>query len=174
VIRAPVIRAIVVMGVSGCGKSTLGRALAERLGWAFVEGDDQHPPENIAKMAAGIPLDDADRAPFLANVAEAMAAAADQGVVATCSALKYSYRQLIRDRVGTVAFAMPVLDVAELRARTQHRKGHFMPASLLDSQLASLERPGADEYATFVDGTLPVDAQVTQAITALDRFIARS
>jgi gluconokinase len=164
------IRAIVVMGVSGCGKSTLGRALAERLGWAFVEGDDQHPPANIAKMAAGIPLDDADRAPFLANVADAMAAALDHGVVATCSALKYTYRQLIRNRVGTVAFAMPVLDIAALRARTQHRTGHFMPASLLDSQLASLELPGADENAIFVDGAKSVDEQVAQAIAALDRL----
>jgi carbohydrate kinase (thermoresistant glucokinase family) len=167
------IRAIVVMGVSGCGKTTLGRALAARLGWAFVEGDEQHPPENIAKMAAGIPLTDADRAPFLANVADAMAAALDRGVVATCSALKHSYRQLIRDRVGApVAFVMPELDVAELRARMRHREGHFMPASLLDSQLASLERPGAEEHAIFVDGMRPVAAQVDQAIAALEKLAA--
>jgi carbohydrate kinase (thermoresistant glucokinase family) len=172
VIRAPMINAIVVMGVSGCGKTTLGRALAVRLGWAFVEGDEQHPPENIAKMAAGIPLDDADRAPFLANVADAMAAALNQGVVATCSALKYSYRQLIRDRVGApVAFVMPQLDVAVLRARMRYREGHFMPASLLDSQLASLERPGADENAIFVDGTMPVESQVDQAVAALERIV---
>jgi len=164
------IHAVVVMGVSGCGKSTLGRALAERLGWAFVEGDDRHPPENIAKMAAGIPLTDADRAPFLANVAEAMAAALDQGVVATCSALKYGYRQLIRDRVGPLAFVMPELDVAVLRERMKHREGHFMPASLLDSQLASLERPGPSENAIFVDGAQPVETQVDRAIAILDQF----
>lgn len=164
------IRAVVVMGVSGSGKTTLAVALARRLGWTFVEGDDLHPPENIARMAAGIPLTDADRIPFLTNVAEAMVAAADHGVVATCSALKHDYRQLIRNRVGTVAFLMPVLSPAALRARMTHREGHFMPASLLDSQLSSLEPPSADENAIFVDGDTPVEAQVTEAIAALERL----
>ncbi len=161
------IRAVVVMGVSGSGKSTLGRALADRLGWAFVEGDDQHPPANIAKMAAGIPLDDADRAPFLANVGAAMAAAGDAGVVAACSALKRRYRDAIRQRVGDVAFVLPMLDKAALAARMGHRSGHFMPASLLDSQLAALELPAADEDAILVDGTAAIEAQAAQAIAGL-------
>ncbi|WP_404713848.1 gluconokinase [Sphingomonas sp. MMS24-J13] len=164
------IRAVVVMGVSGSGKTTLGLALAERLGWHYVEADDQHPPENIAKMAAGIPLTDDDRIPFLTNVANAMAALKDEGVIATCSALKRSYRDLIRDRVGAVAFLMQVLTPEALRARMKHREGHFMPASLLDSQLASLELPGDDENAIFVDGDAPVDAQVAEAISALKRL----
>lgn len=166
------IRAVVVMGVSGSGKTTLGVALAERLGWKYVEADDQHPPGNVAKMAAGIPLTDEDRVPFLTNVADAMAAAGDEGVIATCSALKRSYRALIRERVGTVAFLMQVLSPQALRARMKHREGHFMPASLLDSQLALLELPGADENAIFIDGDAPLEAQVAEAIAALERFEA--
>ncbi len=163
------IRTVVVMGVSGSGKSTLGRALADRLGWAFVEGDDQHPPANIAKMAAGIPLTDEDRVPFLTNVADAMAVAAGTGVIATCSALKRSYRDLIRDRVGApIAFVMAVLDKAALQERMQHREGHFMPPSLLDSQLATLETPEADEHPIFVDGDAPVALQVEQAVATLE------
>ena len=161
------IRAIVVMGVSGSGKSTLARALADALGWAFVEGDDLHPPANIAKMAAGIALDDADRAPFLANVAEAMARAEGQGVVAACSALKRVYRDALRARVGAIAFVMAVLEPAALEARMRARPGHFMPAALLVSQLATLEPPQDDEDAIFVDGRLSIDAQVARAIDSL-------
>jgi gluconokinase len=166
-----VIKAVVVMGVSGSGKTTLGVALAERLGWTYVEADDQHPPENIAKMAAGIPLTDEDRVPFLTNVADKLAAGKDEGVIATCSALKRSYRDLIRDRAGTVAFVMQDLTREALRARMKHREGHFMPPSLLDSQLASLELPGADENAIFVDGNVSVDAQVTETIAKLERLV---
>jgi gluconokinase len=166
-----VIKAVVVMGVSGSGKTTLGMALAERLGWTYVEADDQHPPENIAKMAAGIPLTDEDRVPFLTNVADKLAAGKDEGVIATCSALKRSYRDLIRDRAGPVAFVMQVLTPEALRARMKHREGHFMPASLLDSQFASLELPGADENAIFVDGEAPVEAQVEEVIAKLERLV---
>jgi len=162
-----VTRAIVVMGVSGCGKSTLGRALAQSFGWVFIEGDELHPRSNIDKMAAGIPLDDADRAPFLANVAEAMAEALGPGVVAACSALKRAYRDAIRARVGEATFVMPVLDRATLAARMADRDGHFMPTSLLDSQFAALERPGADEQAILVDGLAPLEDQVAHVRAAL-------
>lgn len=163
-------RAIIVMGVSGCGKSTLGQALAQALGYVFIEGDDLHPPANIAKMAAGIALDDDDRAPFLANVAAAMAAARDRGVVGSCSALKRRYRALIRERVGDVVFVMPMLSEAALIARMAARRDHFMPVSLLVSQLAALEPPDADETAILVDGAVSVERQVAQVIATLERI----
>ena len=161
--------AIVVMGVSGCGKSTLGQALADVLGWRFVEGDALHPTGNVAKMAAGIPLDDADRQPFLENVADAIVAARKTGVVASCSALKRAYRDLIRARAGPVTFVLPLLDRPALAARMMHRPGHFMPPALLDSQLATLEKPGADEQAILIDGAAPVASQVADAVARLER-----
>ena len=159
--------AVVVMGPSGCGKSTLGQALAEALGWRFVEGDALHPPPNIAKMAAGVPLDDDDRRPFLENVANALAAEREHGVVATCSALKRSYRDLLRARAGDVAFVLPLLDRERLVARLALRAGHFMPAALVESQIAALELPDADERATLVDGGAPLATQVAAALAAL-------
>jgi carbohydrate kinase (thermoresistant glucokinase family) len=160
-----VTRAIVVMGVSGCGKSTLAEGIAAALGWRFVEGDDLHPPANVAKMAAGIPLDDEDRAPFLDNVAAAIRAA--DGVVASCSALKRRYRDRLRAQAGELVFVLPMLDRADLLARMTQRANHFMPASLLDSQLAALELPGEDERAILVDGTATPEAQVAQALAAI-------
>jgi gluconokinase len=162
-----VIRAVVVMGVSGCGKSTLGQAIADALHWRFVEGDALHPPANIAKMAAGLPLDDDDRRPFLEAVADGIAAEPDRGVVAACSALKRSYRDLICGRGGPAAFVLPILSREALAQRMTTRTGHFMPASLLDSQLATLERPGADETAVLIDGEASVPAQVAQALVGL-------
>lgn len=161
--------ALVVMGVSGCGKSTLGRALAETLGWRFIEGDALHPPNNIAKMAAGLPLDDADRQPFLENVANAIAAARGGGVVVSCSALKRAYRDLIRVRAGQVTFVLPLLDRAALSARMARRPGHFMPLALLDSQLATLELPDQEEQAILIDGTAPVTTQVVRTLNGLAR-----
>lgn len=158
---------IVVMGVSGCGKSTLGRALAAQLDWRFVEGDDLHPPANIAKMAAGQPLDDADRRPFLEAVARALAAGADQGIVVSCSALKRRYRDLLCARGGNPVFVLPVLDRTALALRLAARHDHFMPAGLLDSQLASFEPPDADEAIIRVDGLLPAAAQVAAVLAAL-------
>ncbi len=143
-------RPIVVMGVSGTGKSTIGRGLAETLGLPFVEGDDLHPQANIAKMAAGIPLTDADRAPWLDRIAAEL----DRQVVVTCSALKRSYRDRLRvaapDLVLVYLHGAPEL----LAARMAQRDGHFMPSSLLESQLATLEEPAADE------DTIPVDVQL--------------
>jgi carbohydrate kinase (thermoresistant glucokinase family) len=154
------------MGVSGSGKSTLGPALADALGWAFVEGDALHPPANIAKMAAGTPLDDEDRRPVLENVARAIVAR-PAGVVVSCSALKRAYRDLIRSIAGGVTFVLPTLNREQLLTRMANRPGHFMPMTLLDSQLATLELPGADEGAIQVRGELPTEAQVEWVLTQL-------
>jgi gluconokinase len=160
-------QAIVVMGVSGAGKSTLGKAIGDALGFRFVEGDALHPAANVAKMAAGIPLDDVDRGPFLENVAAALALYRTDGVVASCSALKRSYRDLLRRGAGPILFVLPLLDPADLAARLAGRTGHFMPATLLASQLATLDPPAADEDAIVIDGTLPTEAQVTAVLAAM-------
>jgi gluconokinase len=150
---------VVLMGVTGSGKSTVGTALAARLGWPFQEGDALHSPENVAKMAAGHPLTDADRAPWLARVREWVASHED-GVI-TCSALKRSYRQALRDEhVVFVHLTAPQDDIAT-RLGTRH--GHFMPAALLESQLADLEPPGDDEQPITLDGRKPV-AELVDAI----------
>ena len=144
-IAMPVV--LVVMGVSGSGKSTVAALLAARLGWAFEEGDALHPPANVAKMHAGHPLDDADRAPWLAKIADWVDARLDAGesAVVTCSALKRSYRALI-DRRGTgVVFVFLTGTRETIAARLAARQGHFMPPGLLDSQIATLEPPGANE-----------------------------
>jgi gluconokinase len=159
--------AVVVMGVSGSGKSTLGRALAEKLGWHFVDGDTLHPPANIAKMAAGTPLDDADRQPFLERVAHTITEHRRSGVVVACSALRRSYRNFIRARAGEVTFVMPVLDREVLMARLGQRTDHFMPSSLLDSQLDVLEFPDPDEAAILLDGNSPTQVQLGQALAGL-------
>jgi carbohydrate kinase (thermoresistant glucokinase family) len=164
-----VTRAIVIMGVSGCGKSTLGRELAAALGVPFVEGDTLHSEANVAKMRAGIPLDDGDREPFLARVADALVAAGPRGAVVSCSALKRSYRDLIRARAGAVTFVWPRLERAALAERLKQRREHYMPASLLDSQLAALEPPAEDEQAIEIDGAETTAAQVAHALAALDK-----
>lgn len=152
---------IIVMGVSGAGKTTVGRALSAALGWPFVEGDDYHPASNVEKMRHGIPLTDADRAPWLARLRGVIDETIAKGghAVIACSALREAYRQELTPPrpVGAVRFVL--LDVPEdvLHARLAHRVGHYMPASLLGSQLATLERP-AD--ALCVDGTLPPETIV--------------
>jgi len=159
--RPPV---VVVMGVSASGKSTLGAALAQRLGWAFQEGDDLHPAANVARMAAGQPLDDADRAPWLDRVADwiAQRSAAGEGGVITCSALKRAYRDRLRAARADLAFVLPDPPEAVLRARIAGRRGHFMPPSLLDSQLRTLERPAADERALAITGEPDAEAALAQ------------
>jgi gluconokinase len=144
---------LVVMGVSGSGKTTVGKLLAERLGWQYQEGDAMHPPENVAKMSAGTPLSDADRTPWLRRIADRIDTWRSRGEagVVTCSALKRSYRDII---IGD----RPDVGLVHLRgsreligARMAARKGHFMPAALLDTQFATLQEPSPEERAITVD-----------------------
>ena len=149
---------LVVMGVSGCGKSTVGARLAEALGLEFLEGDAFHAPSNVAKMASGLPLTDADRADWLVLLADKLAGAVRErrGIVLACSALKRTYRD--RLRAGAPQLRLVHLTGArdKLLERTTQRSGHYMPASLLESQLATLEPPEADENAfTFDIGQQP-------------------
>jgi gluconokinase len=159
----------VVMGVSGAGKTTVGERLAERLGWEFIEGDRFHPPENVAKMQSGQPLNDADRAPWLAAIAakiDAVQARSTQGVIA-CSALKRDYRRrIIGNRAGV---RLIYLDGSRalIGARLAARRGHFMPAGLLDSQFATLEPPEPDENPITVGIDRPLDEIVGQIAAAL-------
>jgi len=146
---------LVVMGVSGSGKSTVGEALAAHLGLPFADADALHPATNVAKMAAGEPLTDHDRWPWLAAVGKAVAAASNTGIVMACSALKRSYREAIRAEAPGVHFIELDASRAVLENRMTHRVGHFMPASLLDSQLDTLEPLQADEPGFRVNGARP-------------------
>lgn len=160
---------IVVMGVSGCGKTTVAGSLAGRLGWPFQEGDALHPPENVAKMAGGSPLCDADRGPWLAAVAawiEDRRRAGTGGVI-TCSALKRAYRTTIVGGHPDVRLVYLRGDRATIAARLASRTGHFMPPSLLDSQFAALEEPGPDERPIIVEAGLPVDEIVARIVASL-------
>ena len=161
--------ALVVMGVSGSGKSTIADRLAARLDWRYEDGDKFHPPANVAKMSAGQPLTDEDRWPWLQAIADEIdrLSAAGQRAVIACSALKRAYRDLIRSIAGDVTFVLPLLSREQLRARMAQRANHFMPTALLDSQLQTLEAPGADENAIEVDGNLPVEEQVARVTKAL-------
>ncbi|GAA3158813.1 gluconokinase [Blastococcus jejuensis] len=162
---------IVVMGVSGTGKSTVADGLVDRLGWEFVEGDDLHPPANVAKMRSGSPLDDEDRWPWLRRLAGWIGEREQAGrsAVITCSALKRSYRDLLRDGHPSVWFAHVTADAALLRERLAHRSGHYMPASLLDSQLATLEPLQDDEPGAAVSGAGAPDDVVEGLLAALGR-----
>ncbi len=155
---------VVVMGVSGSGKSTVGAALAQRLGVAFEDADDLHPPANIAKMSAGIPLDDDDRRPWLETIGRWLAAQDAEGGVISCSALKRSYRDQLRAHAAR-AFFVHLHGTREVIARRQAgRPGHFMPASLLDSQFATLEPLADDESGVVIDVDQTVDAIVQQYV----------
>ncbi len=161
--------ALVVMGVSGSGKSTLGRALAARLGLPFVEGDDLHPRRQYCAHVVRDSLSDEDRWPWLDAVARALAAKTAEagGVVASCSALKRAYRDRIRAGAGvTVTFIDLEPDAETLRRRLAARHGHFMPASLLDSQLATLEPTAPDEDAMVLKGDAAPEAQVGGGVGA--------
>ena len=158
---------VVVMGVSGAGKSTVGIALAGLLELQFVDADDLHPPANVAKMAAGTPLTDADRWPWLALVGEALAAAASEGLVIACSALRRSYRDAIRVAAPTARFVHLAVPRPALDARVVNRPGHFMPASLLDSQLETLEPLEPDEAGFALDSEGGVDVTAERAYVKL-------
>ena len=158
---------LVIMGVSGCGKSSVGAALASRLGIAYRDGDDLHPASNVEKMRQGTSLTDADRWPWLDAVAERLAREAP--VILGCSALKRVYRDRIRAGAGGPVTFLHLAGSRELiAARMAARRGHYMPTSLLDSQFATLEPPGADEAITVdIDQPLP-----DLVATVLQRLIA--
>lgn len=164
---------VVVMGVSGSGKTLVGEALAKEMGARFVEGDTYHPVQNIERMASGLPLRDEDRWGWLDAIAVEIAHAERDGsrLVVACSALKRAYRDRLRRASRRIAFVY--LDVARDVAadRVANRKGHFMPASLIDSQFAALEPPGVDEAAIRLDATRNLDELVSAASNALRRGI---
>lgn len=143
----------VVMGVSGSGKSLIGASLARELGIDFVEGDEYHPAENVRRMASGVPLTDDDRAGWLRALAGRIREARDAGagLVMTCSALKRSYRDVLRAEANELRFVFLRGPRALIADRLAGRRGHFMPASLLDSQFATLEEPSPDEEAWVCD-----------------------
>ena len=142
---------LVVMGVSGCGKSTVGRLLAAALKLPYIEGDELHPPRNIALMAAGTPLTDDDRDAWLAAVAQRISDAGEGGIAISCSALKRRYRDRLREASPQLRFIHLHGTPELLASRMTQRQGHYMPASLLQSQLLTLEVPGADEAALTAD-----------------------
>lgn len=156
----------VVMGVTGSGKSTVGAALAHALGIGFVEGDDYHPVENVKRMASGTPLTDEDRSGWLHALANRIREAreAGTGLVLTCSALKRSYRDILRSASPGVQFVFLDGPRSLLEERVAGRRGHFMPASLLDSQLETLEKPASDENAWACDISSPSQAIVDDIV----------
>ena len=156
---------VVVMGPSGSGKSLVGAALAARLRAHFVDGDDLHPAANVAKMRAGTPLDDADRAPWLDTVGATLAR--DPRIVVACSALRRTYRDRIRATAADVLFVELVVLQEELRERMSRRE-HFMPPALLDSQLSTLEPLTADERGVRVANDADLESVVSRIIAALD------
>ncbi|MTH70412.1 AAA family ATPase [Agromyces bracchium] len=155
------------MGVSGAGKSTVGQALADGLSLVFVDADSLHPRSNVAKMAAGTPLDDDDRFPWLMRVGLELQRDGAAGVVVACSALKRQYRDLIRERAPHAFFVHLSAGERVLADRIAARPDHFMPASLLGSQLATLEELGDDEAGVTVDCSLPVAELMREVILAL-------
>jgi gluconokinase len=162
---------LVLMGVSGSGKSTTGAALAKALGWPFRDADSFHPPANVAKMSQGLPLDDEDRAPWLAAIAgwiDERRELGEPGIV-SCSALKRAYRQRIVGERRGVRLVYLRGDKALIGRRLEARKHHFMPASLLDSQFTVLEEPRADEQAIVVSVAMS-PRRVVEAILAALRL----
>ena len=158
---------LVVMGVSGSGKSTVAALVAARLGWDLAEGDDLHPDENVAKMAAGQPLVDDDRAPWLDTVSSWIVEHAMQGVpgVVTCSALKRKYRDVLREHNVVFVYLQGTSDL--IGDRMAERSGHFMPTTLLDSQVATLEPPQADERHIVVDATRTPEEEADDVLRLL-------
>jgi gluconokinase len=159
---------LVVMGVTGTGKSTVAGLLAERLNWELQEGDDLHPPENVAKMSAGIPLDDEDRWPWLDTIAAWIKDKTENGEpgLVTCSALKRSYRDRLRGPNVVFLFLNGRPELIE--ARMAGRKDHYMPVSLLHSQLATLEPPTSDENVLEIDVSAESEEQVAKVLEVLE------
>jgi gluconokinase len=163
----------VVMGVSGSGKSTIGKLLAEKLGCPYLDADSFHSPDAVAKMKSGTPLDDRDRMPWLARIAQKieLLVADDESAVIGCSASKRSYRDILFDGIpsdrATLVFLRGSYDL--IRSRLASRQGHFMPASLLDSQFQQLEEPRADEQPIKADVAPAPDAVVAAILREIDR-----
>jgi gluconokinase len=147
---------IVIMGVTASGKTTIGTRASKRLGWPFYDADEFHPPANIAKMSRGEPLTDEDREPWLQALHDKMAEEERGGrsAIFACSALKSRYRDVLRDGLSTVRFVFLKGDPEVLQARLDHRKGHFMPRTMLPSQIAALEEPEPGE-ALVLDAARP-------------------
>ena len=163
--------AVVVMGVSGSGKTTVGERLAERLGVVFVDGDDLHTPAARAKMGSGLPLDDADRWPWLDRIAAALAdPAASGGAVVACSALKRAYRNRLRAGVGpTLRFVYLDADRDLMRARVAGRRDHYMPASLVDSQFAAIEPPVGERDVIAIAADADLQNEIPKLVAELKR-----
>lgn len=153
---------VLVMGVSGAGKTAIGERLAKRLGFRFIDADDHHPPENVAKMASGIPLDDADRGPWLEKLNQLLRNEAD--AVIACSALKQAYRDLLRNGITNFRAVFLTGNQDLIAARLAQRKHRYMPASLLSSQFAALEPPTG---AIKIDVTDDVERCVARIVEAL-------
>lgn len=164
--------AVVVMGVSGTGKSTIAKGMAERLGWEFGEGDAFHPQANIDKMASGHALTDEDRWPWLESIGTWISdeTAAGRSLVVTCSALRRVYRDLLRQGRPDVVFCHVTVPTDVVRDRMEHRKNHFMPPSLLESQLATLEPLEADEPGFEVVNSGTAAAAIRQALEELQEY----
>ncbi|MFD9216910.1 gluconokinase [Streptomyces sp. NPDC059544] len=161
---------VVVMGVAGTGKTTIGPLVAEALGVPCAEGDDFHPADNIAKMSAGIPLDDADREPWLDAIGRWAHGRAGLGGVVSCSALKRIYRDRLRAAAPDVEFLHLTGDRALIERRMAERKGHFMPTALLDSQFATLQPLQDDEAGVAVDVSGSPQEITERAVAALRRL----
>jgi gluconokinase len=162
---------VVVMGVSGSGKSTVAAGLVERLGWDFAEGDAFHPPENVEKMRAGTPLTDDDRWPWLRRLADWIGEHERAGTccIVTCSALKRSYRDVLCDGHPSVWYAHVTADAKLIRDRMEHRTGHYMPVSLLDSQLELLEPLDDDEPGARISGAGEPGGVVDELLAVLSK-----
>lgn len=158
---------IVVMGVCGAGKSTVGAALAERLGAAFVDSDSLHPEANVEKMAAGTPLTDEDRWPWLDLVGAELASNHADGIVVACSALRRVYRDAIRAKAPSAVFVQLQVELPLLQERVARRPRHFMPASLLTSQLETLEPLEADEAGLTVSTQEGIEATADAIVSQL-------
>ena len=165
---------LVVMGVSGCGKTTLATAVSATTGMRFLEADDLHPAANVAKMAGGIPLDDDDRWPWLEGLSGWMREQHAQGrsTVITCSALKQSYRRVLGQGLPPLMFVHLTAEPALLAQRLHARAGHYMPPSMLDSQIAALEPLASDECGVVLDAGQPPERLLEQTLAWMDDVTA--
>jgi gluconokinase len=161
---------LLLMGVTASGKTTVGQLLSQHLGWKFFDGDDFHPPANVEKMSHGIPLTDEDRGPWLATLHQLLADAERNGesAILACSALKSAYRRVLSDGLRTLRVVFLKGDPATLQARLDHRVGHFMPRTMLPSQMAALEEP-TEPGVIVVNAGQPPDVIVQQILNAIGR-----